>query len=66
MLSPTAFHTIEPSASGGAPILTAAWSPARPLVFAAGSGDGSLHIFDLKKSKGKPQVIRRLSRSLSN
>ena len=34
----------------------AAWSPARPLVFAAGGGDGSLHIFDLKKSKGKPQV----------
>jgi WD40 repeat protein len=52
-LQPAPFHTIEPSS---APLLTAAWSPARPLVFAAGSADGALYIYDLKKSKGRPQV----------
>ena len=52
-LTPAPFHTIEPSTAA---ILAAAWSPARPMVFAAASADGSLYIFDLKKSKAKPQV----------
>lgn len=52
-LSPHPFHVIEP---GAAPILCAAWSPARPLVFAAASADGQLYLFDLKKSKGRPEV----------
>ena len=45
----------------GAPILAAAWSPARPLVFAAAAGDGQLFIFDLRKSKGKPEVTLKVT-----
>ena len=52
-LSPQPFHVVEVNS---APILCAAWSPARPLVFAAAASDGKLYLFDLKKSKGKPEV----------
>ncbi|XP_012876725.1 PREDICTED: WD repeat-containing protein 34 [Dipodomys ordii] len=30
------------------------WSPVRPLVFAAASGDGDVQLFDLQKSSQKP------------
>lgn len=32
------------------------WSPVRPLVFAAASGEGDVHLFDLEKSSQKPVV----------
>ncbi|KAM9326699.1 cytoplasmic dynein 2 intermediate chain 2 [Gastrophryne carolinensis] len=32
------------------------WSPVRPLVFAAGSGEGDLLLFDLGKSPQKPSL----------
>ncbi|NP_001089701.1 dynein 2 intermediate chain 2 L homeolog [Xenopus laevis] len=32
------------------------WSPVRPLVFAAASGDGELVLFDLAKSSQKPSM----------
>jgi len=57
-LQPAPFHTTEPSAST---IFSAAWSPARPLVFAVGAGDGSLYIYDLKRSKGKPEVTLKVT-----
>ncbi|WIA14099.1 hypothetical protein OEZ85_002646 [Tetradesmus obliquus] len=35
---------LEPSAAG---LLAAGWSPSRPLVFAAGSADGNVYLYDL-------------------
>ncbi|KAF6254151.1 WD40-repeat-containing domain protein [Scenedesmus sp. NREL 46B-D3] len=35
---------LEPSAAG---LLSAGWSPSRPLVFAAGSADGNVYLYDL-------------------
>ncbi|XP_077002683.1 cytoplasmic dynein 2 intermediate chain 2 isoform X2 [Tamandua tetradactyla] len=32
------------------------WSPVRPLVFAAASGEGNVQLFDLQKSSQKPRV----------
>uniref|UniRef100_A0A8V5GSY6 Uncharacterized protein n=1 Tax=Melopsittacus undulatus TaxID=13146 RepID=A0A8V5GSY6_MELUD len=32
------------------------WSPVRPLVFAAASGDGEVHLFDFERSSQKPAV----------
>ncbi|XP_068925581.1 cytoplasmic dynein 2 intermediate chain 2 isoform X2 [Petaurus breviceps papuanus] len=32
------------------------WSPVRPLVFAAASGEGDIQLFDLRKSSQKPTV----------
>lgn len=32
------------------------WSPVRPLVFAAASGEGDVQLFDLRKSSQKPTV----------
>lgn len=32
------------------------WSPVRPLVFAAASGEGDIQLFDLQKSSQKPTV----------
>ncbi|XP_070655470.1 cytoplasmic dynein 2 intermediate chain 2 isoform X3 [Bos indicus] len=32
------------------------WSPVRPLVFAAASGEGDVQLFDLQKSSQKPTV----------
>ncbi|XP_051492298.1 cytoplasmic dynein 2 intermediate chain 2 [Apus apus] len=32
------------------------WSPVRPLVFAAASGEGAVHLFDFEKSSQKPAV----------
>ncbi|XP_010164767.1 WD repeat-containing protein 34, partial [Antrostomus carolinensis] len=32
------------------------WSPVRPLVFAAASGEGAVHLFDLEKSSQKPAL----------
>ncbi|KAM6110344.1 cytoplasmic dynein 2 intermediate chain 2 [Pterocles gutturalis] len=32
------------------------WSPVRPLVFAAASGEGDVHLFDFEKSSQKPAV----------
>ncbi|XP_008489653.2 WD repeat-containing protein 34 [Calypte anna] len=32
------------------------WSPVRPLVFAAASGEGDVHLFDFAKSSQKPAV----------
>nr|KAF6488426.1 hypothetical protein HJG63_020603 [Rousettus aegyptiacus] len=32
------------------------WSPVRPLVFAAASGEGDVQLFDLHKSSQKPTV----------
>lgn len=32
------------------------WSPVRPLVFAAASGEGEVQLFDLQKSSQKPTV----------
>ena len=58
-LAPQPFHIIEPAA--GAPLLATAWSPSRPLVFAAAAGDGQLYIFDLKKSKGRPEVTLKVT-----
>ncbi|XP_008150777.2 cytoplasmic dynein 2 intermediate chain 2 [Eptesicus fuscus] len=35
------------------------WSPVRPLVFAAASGEGDVQLFDLQKSSQKPTVSVR-------
>lgn len=35
------------------------WSPVRPLVFAAASGEGDVQLFDLQKSSQKPAVSVR-------
>ncbi|KAF0878868.1 WDR34 protein, partial [Crocuta crocuta] len=35
------------------------WSPVRPLVFAAASGEGDVQLFDLQKSSQKPTVSIR-------
>ncbi|NXH12075.1 WDR34 protein, partial [Bucco capensis] len=35
------------------------WSPVRPLVFAAASGEGEVHLFDLEKSLQKPAATIR-------
>ncbi|XP_054076919.1 cytoplasmic dynein 2 intermediate chain 2 isoform X2 [Rissa tridactyla] len=32
------------------------WSPVRPLVFAAASGEGDVHLFDFEKSSQKPAL----------
>ncbi|NXP49243.1 WDR34 protein, partial [Heliornis fulica] len=32
------------------------WSPVRPLVFAAASGEGDVHLFDFQKSSQKPAL----------
>ncbi|XP_062497424.1 cytoplasmic dynein 2 intermediate chain 2 isoform X2 [Pezoporus occidentalis] len=32
------------------------WSPVRPLVFAAASGEGEVHLFDFERSSQKPAV----------
>ncbi|XP_063265829.1 cytoplasmic dynein 2 intermediate chain 2 isoform X2 [Prinia subflava] len=37
------------------------WSPVRPLVFAAASGEGEVHLFDLARSMQKPTVSLRQS-----
>ena len=47
------FHVTDPAACA---IMSAAWSPSRPLVFAAAGADGVLYVYDLLKSKGKPEV----------
>uniref|UniRef100_A0A8C3VHZ5 Dynein 2 intermediate chain 2 n=2 Tax=Catharus ustulatus TaxID=91951 RepID=A0A8C3VHZ5_CATUS len=39
------------------------WSPVRPLVFAAASGEGEVHLFDLARSKQKPTVSLKQSMS---
>ena len=57
-LQPAPFLVTEPSAAS---VFTAAWSPARPLVFAAGAADGNLFIYDLKRSKGKPEVTLKVT-----
>jgi len=57
-LNPRPFHVLEPSSS---PILAAAWSPSRPLVIAAGAGDGTLFIYDLKRSRAKPEVTLKVT-----
>ncbi len=43
--------TIEPSMGY---LFSAKWSPVRPLVFAVGTQDGSLLLYDLKHSQGGP------------
>ncbi|KAL3901908.1 MAG: hypothetical protein SGPRY_012218, partial [Prymnesium sp.] len=52
-IRPRAVHVIEPCSST---VFAAAWSPCRPLVFAAAAADGNLYIYDLKRSKGWPDV----------
>ncbi|XP_036249647.1 cytoplasmic dynein 2 intermediate chain 2 isoform X1 [Molothrus ater] len=37
------------------------WSPVRPLVFAAASGEGEVHLFDLGRSTQKPTVSLKQS-----
>ncbi|XP_039417858.1 cytoplasmic dynein 2 intermediate chain 2 [Corvus cornix cornix] len=39
------------------------WSPVRPLVFAAASGEGEVHLFDLARSIQKPTVSLKQSMS---
>ena len=57
-LQPQPFHVTEPSAT---PIMAAAWSPARPLVFAAAAASGELFVYDLKRAKGKPEVTLKVT-----
>ena len=61
-LQPQPFHVTEPSSS---PLLAAAWSPARPLVFAACAAQGDLYLYDLKRSKGKPEVTLKVTSNKS-
>ena len=56
-LQPAPFYITEPSS---VPLLAAQWSPARPCVFAVGAADGSLFIYDLKRSKAKPEVTLKV------
>lgn len=56
-LQPAPFYVTEPSS---VPLLAAQWSPARPCVFAVGAADGSLFIYDLKRSKAKPEVTLKV------
>ncbi|XP_062815503.1 cytoplasmic dynein 2 intermediate chain 2 isoform X4 [Anolis carolinensis] len=37
-------------------IFSVKWSPVRPLVFAAASGEGELHLFDFGKSSQRPSL----------
>ena len=32
----------------------------RPLVFAVGDADGNLHVYDLKRSRGRPEVTLKV------
>jgi len=57
-LQPAPFLVTEPCSAS---LFAASWSPARPLVFAAAAGDGSLFIYDLKRSKGKPEVTLKVT-----
>ena len=57
-LQQSPFHVVEPSSST---IFCAAWSPSRPLVFAAGAGDGLLFIYDLKRNKARPEVTLKVT-----
>ncbi|XP_030842172.1 WD repeat-containing protein 34 isoform X1 [Strongylocentrotus purpuratus] len=54
MLESRPIFSIEP-ASGY--LFSAQWSPVRPLVFGAATGQGQLLLYDLKKSKVKPVCI---------
>ncbi|XP_075416804.1 cytoplasmic dynein 2 intermediate chain 2 [Tenrec ecaudatus] len=38
-------------------LFAARWSPVRPLVFAAASGEGDVQLFDLQRSSQKPTVL---------
>uniref|UniRef100_A0A7S3EYX0 Uncharacterized protein n=1 Tax=Haptolina ericina TaxID=156174 RepID=A0A7S3EYX0_9EUKA len=51
-------HVTEPCASS---IFSVDWSPSRPMVFAAGAADGNLYIYDMKRSKGKPDVTLKVT-----
>ena len=33
----------------------------RPLVFAVGDADGNLHVYDLKRSRGRPEVTLKVT-----
>ncbi|KAK9816533.1 hypothetical protein WJX72_001622 [[Myrmecia] bisecta] len=39
------------------PLFSAQWSPARPLVFAVGAGDGRVYLYDLLQSTMQPADI---------
>jgi len=58
VLQPRPVHVTEPCSAS---IFGAAWSPARPLVFAAAAADGNLYIYDMKRSKGRPDVTLKVT-----
>lgn len=62
VLQPRPVHVTEPSAAS---LFACAWSPARPLVFAVATADGNLVLFDLKRSRGKPDVVLQVTNNRS-
>ena len=42
---------LEPACAG---LFSLSWSPCRPLVFAAGTGDGRVFLYDLAASRSMP------------
>lgn len=58
LLSPQPLLVTEPSA---APLYSCSWSPARPSVFAVGGADGQLHVYDLRRSRGKPELALKVT-----
>lgn len=58
VLQPRPVHVIEPSAAS---LFGVSWSTARPLVFAVATADGNLALYDLKRSRGKPDVVLKVT-----
>ena len=50
---------LSPASSLDAYIYSAAWSPYRPLVFAAGSRNSYVYIYDLEQSRVRPAISQR-------
>ena len=62
LLQPRPVHVVEPSSSS---LFGVAWSTARPLVFAVAAADGSLSLYDLKRSRGRPDVVLQVTSNRS-
>ena len=62
VLQPRPVHVVEPSSSS---LFGVAWSTARPLVFAVAAADGSLSLYDLKRSRGRPDVVLQVTSNRS-
>ncbi|XP_071947701.1 cytoplasmic dynein 2 intermediate chain 2-like isoform X2 [Antedon mediterranea] len=55
-------HPVMVCEPGDSYLFSARWSPVRPLVFAVGTGEGRLLVFDLKKSKVLPVLSLEINK----